>query len=381
MQRREFIKVMAAGSGLLLLDSCGGPAPRALEGWRGPDKSEQDIRMTLLSYAILAANPHNKQPWLIELTGPLSFDLYVDPDRLLPETDPPYRQIHIGQGTFLENLALAAPHHGYRAEIRTFPQGQYSNTALERKPVASILLHKESEVARDPLFNQILARRSNKRAYDNQAVKPAELEILQSIFSQSPFSLTIDTSPERREALAQMMIKAMIVESSGRQRDMETLSMFRFNDEEMEKHRDGFGFGQAGLTGMKRFMVEMFSSREAAEELGSSWIEETIKLTTAQAESAMAYGWIISTSNSRLDQVLVGRVYERLNLQATALGLAMHPMSQILQEYEDMIPLQRTFRSSLNLPAGHTVQMLFRLGHAEPTPHAPRRSARGLLQT
>jgi hypothetical protein len=72
-----------------------------MEGWNGPRPEETDIRIRVLSHAILAANPNNIQPWLIDLTGARSFDLYVDPERLLPKTDPPYRQIHIGQGTFL----------------------------------------------------------------------------------------------------------------------------------------------------------------------------------------------------------------------------------------------------------------------------------------
>ena len=84
-----------------------------------------------MSYAILAANPHNTQPWIVDLTGPGNLDLYVDQQRLLPETDPPARQIHISQGTFLENLKLAARQYGYRTEIKYFPKGEYGNAVIE----------------------------------------------------------------------------------------------------------------------------------------------------------------------------------------------------------------------------------------------------------
>ncbi|MFT6914813.1 MAG: hypothetical protein ACJAWL_001112 [Motiliproteus sp.] len=54
--------------------------------------------------------------------GPRSFDLYVDPERLLPATAPFYRQIHIGQGTFLETLAIAAIGLAMRRASTTSPK-------------------------------------------------------------------------------------------------------------------------------------------------------------------------------------------------------------------------------------------------------------------
>src|SRR5438045_2022375 len=81
MKRRGFIKIMAAGSGVILVSSilsdCDTQHLTALDGWRGPDPADHDIRMIVLSYALLAPNPHNKQPWIIDLTGPRQFDLYV----------------------------------------------------------------------------------------------------------------------------------------------------------------------------------------------------------------------------------------------------------------------------------------------------------------
>jgi hypothetical protein len=69
-----------------------------------------------------------------------------------------------------------------------------------------------------------------------------------------------------------------------------------------------------------------------------------------------------------------------VNLAATSLGLAQHPMSQLLQEYSDMTDLQRELHALLGIPAGHTVQMLFRLGHAAPVVHAPRRGVEALIR-
>jgi len=348
--RRNFIKVMAGGSSIILIPSllgaCGkGDADIWLEGWKGPMAGETDIRWMVLSYAILAANPHNIQPWIVDLTGPDSLDLYVDQQRLLPETDPPARQIHIGHGTFLENLELAAGNFGYRAKIAYFPKGEYSNAVVENKPVASVTLSKDDTNARDPLFDMILRRQSNKRNYAETGI----------------------------------MIEAMRIETASKSRDAETIAMFRFDDEERSRFRDGFGISQSGMTGLGGWIAErFFLSRDDIEKDSTSFGEQAVEMTTEQAQSAAAFGWISTASNTRLDQVVAGRGYERLNLTAAALGVAMHPMSQVLQEYSDMQDLQKRFLAYLDIPAGHTVQMLFRLGIAEPVEHSPRRSVKDL---
>jgi len=133
------------------------------------------------------------------------------------------------------------------------------------------------------------------------------------------------------------------------------------------------------MSGFKGWVAEsFFLSREDIEKDSTAFGEQAVELTTEQARSAAAFGWISTASNTRLDQVVTGRVYERLNLTATALGVAMHPMSQVLQEYPDMQDLQKHFLGYLNIPDGHTVQMLFRFGIAEPVEHSPRRFVKNL---
>ena len=133
---------------------------------------------------------------------------------------------------------------------------------------------------------------------------------------------------------------------------------------------------------MMKFVAEtFFLDRKSTEADSSEFGAQAVQITTDQANSAAAFGWITTPGNSRLDQVLTGRAYERVNLKATELGLAMHPMSQVLQEYADMSDLQREFHEFLNVAKGHTVQMLFRLGHAEPVAHSARRLIDDLSRT
>ena len=58
-----------------------------------------DPRMRALSYGILAPNPHNRQPWLVDLTTPDRVVVWRDKAKNLPETDPFDRQLTIGMGS------------------------------------------------------------------------------------------------------------------------------------------------------------------------------------------------------------------------------------------------------------------------------------------
>ena len=181
MKRRNFIRVLGLSAGTVALGSsvisCTANKIESSSddfGWKDPSSRFQDIRLQLIAYAMLSPSPHNKQPWLIKLTGENSFDLYVDQQRLLPETDPFYRQIHIGQGTFLETLKIAGSGLGYRVKINYFPHGMYGNHEVDDKPVASIELIKNSNINIDPFFSQILKRHSNKREYNNQKISSGQ---------------------------------------------------------------------------------------------------------------------------------------------------------------------------------------------------------------
>lgn len=89
--------------------------------------------------------------------------------------------------------------------------------------------------------------------------------------------------------------------------------------------------------------------------------------------SARAFGWLASPDNARATQVACGRHWVRLQLTATALGVAIQPHSQTLQEYPEMDELRAAMREAAGIADGHTLQMFFRLGYAAPINPSPRR--------
>ena len=60
----------------------------ALAPWAAAGAETDDPRVALLSWALLAPNPHNLQPWLVRMDADGGFTLYADTKRKLPFTDP-----------------------------------------------------------------------------------------------------------------------------------------------------------------------------------------------------------------------------------------------------------------------------------------------------
>ena len=82
----------------------GGPA---FEPWRAWRSGRHRGSLAVVAAAILASNPHNSQPWLYRV-GERRVELFADPARNLGTIDPFRREMHLGLGCAVENMALAA---------------------------------------------------------------------------------------------------------------------------------------------------------------------------------------------------------------------------------------------------------------------------------
>ena len=111
------------------------------------------------------------------------------------------------------------------------------------------------------------------------------------------------------------------------------------------------------------------------------------------SHSARAIGIIFGPGNSRIEQVEVGRRFARVFLTATELGLNIQPMNQLMEEYDELAEVREKFSEIIKslqpnsvLPTLDKVtgvptgQILFRIGRAKPTPHAPRRDLMDFLK-
>ncbi|MEM9104084.1 MAG: twin-arginine translocation pathway signal protein [Pseudomonadota bacterium] len=342
--------IAAAATGTGLFAATRTPT-KALAPWSAAGL-EEEPRRKALSYAILAPNPHNRQPWIVDLSQSDRVRLLRDSERDLPETDPYHRQLTIGLGCFLELMRIAAAQDGHDVEFDLFPDG-------EDGPVADA--HFRPGASPDPLFEHVLDRRSCKEPFSTQAVPPnmiAQIEPLAKVYSDET---TV-------EALRDLTWDAWMTETTTPRTMQESVDLMRFGKSEINANPDGIDLGGAFLEAL---MLAGVLSREAQSDPNSTGFKEGVRIYQEMLRATPAYAVITTGGNTRQDQIEAGRRWLRLNLTTTGLGLALHPVSQALQEFPEMAPHYKKAHAMLAEP-GHTVQMLGRLGFGPEVGRSPR---------
>jgi hypothetical protein len=372
--RRHVLSLLAAAPFAPSLAVCApSNLPDPAAGWRDPGAGETDPRRFALAHAILAPNPHNTQPWQVDLIGENELALYCDLDRRLPFTDPLDRQITLGCGCFLENFRLAAAQKGLYAELNQFPEGEPA-PRLDARPIAHVRLVPMEGYLGDPSFAQITSRRTNRGVYDvSRAPSAEQFDQLDSVVTNTgeEYEGGVHWAADAQQVarLRDLVWRAFDREMHTIGALEETYGWLRFGREDVAEHRDGLAIEGAMIP---LFKALGFLNREAMIDPESQSNKSALADWKKKAESAPAFLWMTTTENTPNARMSAGRAYQRLALTAQALGLAIHPWSQALQEYEEMADLYAEAKQILNA-GDQTVQMLVRIGYADPVAPAARR--------
>ena len=385
--RRAFIRILGGSvlSAALPLAGCSTDYPdEAVAPWRGP-RAGDDLRRWALGYAILAPNSHNRQPWLADLREADAIVLRVDRQRLLPETDPWFRQIVVSQGTFLESLVVALRERDVEPTVQLFPEGEFAPRSLDDRPVARVTWKPvPAGTAGDPLFAQLLRRHTAKVDYDTaRPVSADTLAALRTALADPAVRYGATAEPAQRDVLRTLCLDSAMVEIRTPRTMMESMRLIRLGPDEIAQHRDGISINSF----MPRIAATFGAfDRGAPPTPGSAADKQALSRFAGHSQTAMGFVWLSTPVDAavgpRSRELRAGRAYMRLQLKATELGLQVHPMSQAAQEFPEMKPhYDRMHQLLVGKPAEvEPVQMFCRVGYAAEQQRTPRRGVDAIVR-
>jgi hypothetical protein len=358
MNRRGFVSavggtILAAGTTAYWWSDKSNLTRAQIKPNRAASEVLQPDEREILFLASLAPSGHNTQPWFVHYLEPYHWIIGNDQTRWLPAVDPTQRETILSLGAFLQNLEYAAGAFGYTCWWNSLAVTNQDERVMQVK------LIKEGPQNYFDL-EKIKTRRTVHSGFLSEALKNHDRDAL--LHEEPELIHYLPATSKESRWLNEQTIEANRLQSSRDPAQQELANWIRFSSHEAEKHRDGLTTASMEITGLAGWVVRNFYHKDNV--LKSDFREQNIDLV--RQEVAASAGWIIITSpdESVASLLEAGRRMERLFLKVRERNIAIHPMTQILEE-----PATRqTLNESVGISGN--VQFILRTGYLKNYPPA-----------
>ena len=318
--------------------------------WRHHDLSDAraDYRR-LVRYATLAASSHNTQPWKFQLE-PGRISILPDLSRRCPQVDPDDHHLYGSLGCALENLLLASHAAGLEGHYTFDEAGSRLQVDLEQETPSL-----------SALFDAIPSRQSTRAEYDGASISSEQQRLLEQAAVGNGVAALALSSSAHKEQVAEYVAAGNKAQFADPGWAAEMKTWIRFNSREAVQTGDGL-YGQTlGIPEIPRFLGKLLMGVAT-----SARRQNRTDVTNIRSSALLVV--LSSDANDKRHWIEAGRCYERLALQAAALGLRTAFINQPVE-----VPLLRQqFAAALGL-GDRRPDLVIRIGRGPDMPRSLRR--------
>ena len=364
LTRRDLIKYAICSGALLwsgpMLTNCSGlkrgDLPEQEADTMAMPHLDESVRQ-ILGLASLAPSGHNTQPWRVRMLSGQDMIIQADENRTLPCVDPDRRELLLSIGAFVENAVIAAQAAGYSSEVRVIA------SAPDDRNVVRLTLHRDTP--RSYPLHVLKTRRTVKHGLRPEKLSAGDITALTEATGGGLYYFP--TAGNHATCIAEAALATFRRQTERDDSQHELVRWIRLSNKDALRMRDGLTTEGMEITGLKGWFVRRFVSPDNF--LKPAYRRQSIDMTADLVKEGA--GWMVLTSSgeSVADLIETGRRFERLALLACQRNIAIHPMTQILEE-----PYGRE-QIVGNHSRGFTPQFILRVGYLDryPAPVSLRR--------
>ena len=363
MERREFItKGMVAGTlamgGGLLVSACKGNLRSELMSAHSVSSTKIDHikymsqeAYKILYYASLAPSGHNSQPWAVRLLSATEWIIESAMERRLSVVDSSNHEVMLSMGAFIENLVIAASVFGFNAHITIIAKSSFD------RRIAKVTLEKTTQ-GKYPL-QKIAMRRTVKsnmlsRELTTTDIKAFEKEVGSRLYY-------FPRGGEHAAFMKKEAIDNFKIQAENDKAQEELSQWIRFKNADIEKYRDGITTQSMEIGGIAGWYVRTFMDKKDV--VSDNFREKGIEKTIEQAGQGAGWLVIASAGNKAVDLIDAGRRFQRMALIARERNIAIHPMTQSLEEKHGQANIKANHKPA-TIP-----QLMLRVGYVNKYPN------------
>ncbi|WP_294482291.1 hypothetical protein [uncultured Bacteroides sp.] len=292
---------------------------------------------TIFAIAKRAPSSHNAQMWKIEKIDSCECTIFIDNSVCLPQIDPNNRESWISIGAFVENCVDIGCDLGYDIAVQKYPQ----------KVQLRIVGRKKEENLYIPLINN---RHTSRISF--------ERKILDKQLLQFNNCLYIPRLCEQGQKIADNIFDANKQQIGNKKKAKELSEWMITSHKELHDRKDGLTPDMLGMHGFKKFLFLSLFNKHSIQ--SSQFEKQYLSSTRQQLDNCSGFLILFSKRQSREDDWFnTGRELERIWLDLTKKQIAVHPMSQSIEELD--------FYNNLKIILNdeRDVQMILRVGYTK----------------